>query len=342
MRNRQRTIACIGWESDSPRLAGLAAHFGVTADLLFVPRLERESSARSMRLVRLAHVMYRYVRQGMATVWILSKSRPHVVVVQNPPIVLPLLAAAYSLFPGRSFVIDSHTGAFTAWGWSLSLHRWLSARAAVTLVHNEGTASLVEDWDAVTLVLGFTEHSYPEPVRPDCFEDARQSIAVVCRHGAGDEPLLEIFSAAQQLSDVNFYISGDEARIPIDVLEQCPENCHFTGFLPYGEFIGLLSLSDAVMSLTTRDDTIQSGGIEAVSLGRALITSDSVALRDLFSMGAVFVDNTASGIAAGVREALTNTEALRNDASARYQQLVRGFGMTITEFEHLTGVTAND
>jgi hypothetical protein len=51
-------------------------------------------------------------------------------------------------------------------------------------------------------------------------------------------------------------------------------------------------------------------------LDQPLITSNSQALRGYFTRGAVFVDNTAAGIAAGVTEALAREADLRHEMGA--------------------------
>ena len=76
----------------------------------------------------------------------------------------------------------------------------------------------------------------------------------------------------------------------------------FTGFLPDPQYIGLLRAVDAVMALTTRDHTLQSGGCEAVSVGKPLIISDWPYLRQFFSKGAVYVSNSPEGVYRGIRE----------------------------------------
>ena len=75
------------------------------------------------------------------------------------------------------------------------------------------------------------------------------------------------------------------------------------------------------MVLTTRDNTMQSGAYEALSLGVPIITSDFQVLRDCFADAAIYVDNTSDAIAEAVRD-LRAREAEMREAVSR-QQLVR-------------------
>jgi hypothetical protein len=85
----------------------------------------------------------------------------------------------------------------------------------------------------------------------------------------------------------------------------------FTDFLPNEDYFRLLRSSHAVMSLTTRDHTLQCGACEALSLERPIITSNWPLLQEYFCRGTVHVDNTPAGIRQGI-------ESLRRDYS-RYE-----------------------
>jgi len=78
------------------------------------------------------------------------------------------------------------------------------------------------------------------------------------------------------------------------------------------------SILDAldVISLTEREHTMQSAAYEAISLGTPVVTSDWPILRRVFKRGAVFVDNTPEGIAAGVRHIMQHRDYYQNEVSA--------------------------
>ncbi len=96
------------------------------------------------------------------------------------------------------------------------------------------------------------------------------------------------------------------------VLEAKPANVRLTGFLPDADEVGLLLASDAVISLTTLDHTMQRGAYEGVYLCRPVITSNFDLLRRHFSKGTVHVDNTVDSIADGIRR--MRSERLRFQA----------------------------
>jgi len=128
---------------------------------------------------------------------------------------------------------------------------------------------------------------------------------------ARDEPLEAVLQAAAGLPDVHFSVTGKRSRANPDLLKQAPSNVVFTDFLPDEIYYQLLRSSHAVMSLTTRDHTLQCGACEALSLERPIITSDWPLLREYFNRGTVHVNNTPSGIRQGI-------ESLKQDYN-RYE-----------------------
>jgi glycosyltransferase involved in cell wall biosynthesis len=94
------------------------------------------------------------------------------------------------------------------------------------------------------------------------------------------------------------------------VLQTKPDNVTFTGFLPDQDYLELLRGADAIMALTSEDFTLQLGGMEAVAVGKPLITSDWSFLREHFDRGTVHVANTPQSIRQGIVEVQENLERL--------------------------------
>ncbi len=115
-----------------------------------------------------------------------------------------------------------------------------------------------------------------------------------------DEPIELFFRAAARVPDVDFHVTGNYRRADAAVLAAKPANVRLTGFLADGEYVGLLLASDAVISLTTLDHTMQRAAYEAVYLGRPVVTSNFDLLRRHFCKGAVHVGNTVEEIASGI------------------------------------------
>jgi glycosyltransferase involved in cell wall biosynthesis len=131
-------------------------------------------------------------------------------------------------------------------------------------------------------------------------------VAVV-NSGGRDEPLEATLEAAADVPEITFHVTG-RTRGREAAVAAAPANVRFTGYLSPEAYASLLASADAVMCLTMRDHTMQRGACEALSLGRPIITSDWPLLRSYFAAGTVHVDNTAPGIASGVRRLVSDLD----------------------------------
>jgi glycosyltransferase involved in cell wall biosynthesis len=221
------------------------------------------------------------------------------VLVQSPPSLAVLAVYLWSLLSGVRFVVDAHSDAMDNPYWTRPawLHRHLARRAVATVVTNEHYAERIHGWGARALVLRDVPTSFdvgtPWPT------DSAFRVAVVNTFAA-DEPLDAILDAAAALPEVHFEVTGALRRAPTGLQARTPSNVTFTDFLPDDRYYSLLASSDAVMCLTTRDNTMQRGACEALSLGRPIITSRWPLLEDYFDRGTVHVDADAASIRDGV------------------------------------------
>jgi glycosyltransferase involved in cell wall biosynthesis len=243
---------------------------------------------------------FRYASQAVKTLLLLSRRRPRVVFVQSPPSFAVMFVALYCGLTGASFLVDAHSAAMQSPYWTRPrwLHALLARRAVATIVTNERFADIIHGSGGRALVIRDIPTSFPGGRRRPTGADFN---LLVVNTFSADEPLREVVAAAREVPEATFHVTGDlkrgRGRIPPDR----PGNVRFTGFLPTEAYYELMASSDAVMCLTTRDDTMQRGACEALSMGRPIITSDWLLLRDYFRKGTVHVDNGAIGIRDGVR-----------------------------------------
>jgi glycosyltransferase involved in cell wall biosynthesis len=109
---------------------------------------------------------------------------------------------------------------------------------------------------------------------------------------------------ARALPDVRFAVTGR----PRGDLSAWPPNLTPTGFLSDVDYWRQLARSAAIAVLTTRPETLLSGGYEALVLGRPLVTSDHAALRGYFGDAAVYAHAEAASLAGAVRAALDGAD----------------------------------
>jgi glycosyltransferase involved in cell wall biosynthesis len=163
----------------------------------------------------------------------------------------------------------------------------------------------VEEWGGRSVVISDVPIDHHKSYKVLSLPDP--SIVVVASY-MFDEPIEEIVEAARNLPEVNFLMTGDQRRLHRKIRESLPDNVMLTGFVSRDEYFSYLSSARAVMALTTRDNTMQMGAYEALSLEQPIITSDWNILRESFGDGAVYVDNTVQGIVTGVEQLLARHE----------------------------------
>jgi glycosyltransferase involved in cell wall biosynthesis len=287
-----------GPPSHGPRSRVFASELGIPIEFVY-------STRRRGMLV----APWKYTYQAVRTASILMRRRPSLLFVQSPPSFVVLAAWMFSLVSGSRFVVDAHSGAFLSPHWERPrwLRRFLARRALSTIVTNERFAQQIRDWGGTASVLRDIPTTFaPGEALP---RDDRFTVMVVSTFAA-DEPLAQTVEAAREVSDVHFYVTGNLKRADPAVVARAPGNVEFTGFIPDDVYYGTMNAADAVLCLTTRDNTMQRGACEALSMGRPIITSDWELLRSYFSEGTVHVDATADAIAEGVRRMRSEHERM--------------------------------
>jgi glycosyltransferase involved in cell wall biosynthesis len=291
-------ILAIVWAAHNPQLEQLARRMGAQFHCVEIVRLRR----RGLLPVR-------YGLLWLMTWLLLLMRRPTCVVVTNTPAFAPLCVGLYCLATGTPYILDVHGHSMLAqWAWAIPIQRMLARRALTNILDQDLHQRLFEDWGAPITRLERAPDSGRLPSGASAL-DSDFSVTVINTF-AGDEPNDPLLLAASQLPDVRFFMLGDTARAPSGLVQRAPGNVVFTGYLRGERFWERLSLSHAIMTLTTTRYSLVSGGVEAMALRKPAILSRQPALTAYFVKGAVFVDHTADSIAAGVRQAQAHAPQL--------------------------------
>jgi len=277
-------------------------------------------------------VLFKYLWQSLQTFVLLIRRKPDTVFVMTPPVAACAAVWLYALTFRRRFVIDAHTGAFLdpRWRKIIFLHRFFSRRAERTLVTNDYLGSMVEAWGARHLIVPDVPVVFPEVEKYE-FPPGRNVVLV--SSFAWDEPIGIFLEAAALVPEVTFHVTGDYEGADPELLAARPSNVVFTGFLSKARYAGLLQGSDAVISLTTLDHTMQRGAYEAVYLGRPVIVSDFPILRESFPKGAVYVGGTRQEIARGVRDMMADVPRFEREAGELKSEKLERWQRVMRELE---------
>jgi glycosyltransferase involved in cell wall biosynthesis len=288
--SRPKGTVFISWAPFCSRSDSIAARLGGRSYMVYSPAFGSHY----------ATVALKYLSQLVKTLRILFRERPSVVFVMTPPVSACVAAWLYAKVMRAAYVIDAHTGAFLDARWRplLFLHKWFSRAARTTIVTNEYMERTVRGWGAHAMIVRDVPVCFAEPSAVELAPGVNMTLVATFTR---DEPIGLFFRAAALVPDVRFHVTGNYTRADAALLAEKPDNVRLTGFLPDAEYVGLLLASDAVIALTTMDHTMQRGAYEAVYLGRPVITSAFDLLRRHFCKGAVHVENTEQGLAAGIR-----------------------------------------
>jgi glycosyltransferase involved in cell wall biosynthesis len=298
-------IVVVSWVHHHARSEGLAEALG--ADAVFMP-WARPAQRWPRRIAS-------WLRSGARTAR-LVRSLPEgsTIVVSAPPVFAPLVVRS-ARRSADAFVVDLHSGALNDahWRWSFPTMRHLLRHADLVLVTNREIVGGVGLRDEqVAIVHDLLVVDAPPPEVPT----VGLPVVVFPASGAADEPIDVVVEAARLLREVaRIVVTGRRG-------EQLPE-VEQVGFLPVPEYRGLLSRAAAVLTLTTRDATMQQAAYEALHLGRPIVCSDTAVLRDVLGDAAVVVEHTGESIAAGIREALRRAPELEAAATEMDQRLRR-------------------
>lgn len=152
----------------------------------------------------------------------------------------------------------------------------------------------------------------PALVLPDDVAD-RNEAGPVSKHDSpsvlvagsfdSNEPVAEAIAASALMPEFAMRFTGDPAELPSRLKGSAPANVAFTGYLPYGQFLGEMLAADVVAVFSTDPYIMNRAAFEAVGLGKPLVLSDLPGLRSRFGPAAVFCRNEPAAMADALRRA---------------------------------------
>jgi glycosyltransferase involved in cell wall biosynthesis len=248
------------------------------------------------------------------TAMLLCREKPALVFCQNPSLVLSAFLALMKRPAGYALYVDAHNaGLFPREGRSLTLgalSRFVQKRADLTIVTNNNLGAHVQENGGTAFILPDRIPDLPETGLEDL--EGRENILFICSY-ADDEPYELVFDAARELEkDVCIHVTGNFRKRGIDP-DGVPRNVRLLGYVPEDRYVRMLRSVDATIDLTSREDCLVCGAYESVAAGKPQILSDTKALRDYFSRGAVYARHSAESIRGAIHELIRNKASLAEE-----------------------------
>ena len=258
----------------------------------------------------------KYPQLIIKTIAIVFFKRINILFVQNPSIVLSFLAVIIKLITGKKVFIDAHNaGIFPQDGKSLILTRvanFIIRNADLTIVSNQYLASVVGE-------KGGNPYVMPDPI--PSFSHKLKKTPPICKpyvlfvcSWASDEPYWEVIRAAEKLSGIDIYITGEfKNKISKHEISTLSPAINLLGFVSEEDYLMYFQNAQIAIDLTTRDHCLVCGAYEAAAIGIPAILSDTQINREVFNDGFLYTKNNAADIATTIIDSFDRQASLKTD-----------------------------
>ena len=298
-----QAVTFISWQPYCSRSDNIAREFGGQSYKVYYDSFGSRYST----------ILFKYSLQFFKTLFLLFRDKPDVVFVMSPPVFAIIPVYIYCKIFKKKFIIDAHTGAFLnpIWEKVMFIQKFFCTQAELTIVTNNDLLAIIKTWSARGIIVPDVKVKYENTVK---IINKKGIYVTLVSSFATDEPISEFIEAAGHFKDIKFFITGKYNNRLMHLGEFDYSNICFTGFLPNSKYYGLLSSSDLIASLTTKDKTMQRGAYEAIYFDKPVLTSNWPILRENFNNAAIFVDPTVESIRSGLKTAFERLPILTNNA----------------------------
>lgn len=277
----------------------------------------------------------RYIRAILGTIKYIYRRKPKALIVQNPSLVLTLLATLIRPLFGFHLIVDAHNEAVQPFINThpviLGITRWLLKKADLTIVTNEALASLVRAEGGNPFIL---PDRVPDVNVANKGNSGRKLKAVLISTFARDEPIAKFLEAAAKYkNELDLFVTGNVKGDSVVLMRKYTDSATFTGYLPEEEYWNLLASSDFIADLSLMENCLVCGAYESVALSKPVILSDNAATRQLFRKGAVYVDNSVEGISSGINEIIERLHYLEKEVVDLKVEMRSNWDLQATELK---------
>ena len=257
--------------------------------------------------------LFRYPIAISKTIAVLNSEKPNIIFVQNPSLVLASVSVLIASLFKKVLIIDTHNAGLFPLEGRYRLLNWIASK-----ITSFGDLSIVSNHELEKYVVeqGGKAIAIPDPIpnfiAHECKPELKGEINIlfVCSW-AKDEPYLEVLQAAGCVDKGTYiYVTGNSKGREKIYGDKLPDNVVITGYVSEKDYTDLLYACDVVMVLTRRENCLLCGAYEGVAAGKPLILSNTLALKQYFYKGCVFVKNNPDEILEAIDIVKQNYSAL--------------------------------
>jgi len=282
--------------------------------------------------------LFRYPIAISKTIGVLANEKPNIIFVQNPSLVLASLSVLIAYMFKKVLIIDTHNAGLFPLEGQYRLLNWIASK-----ITSCGDLSIVSNHELEKYVVdqGGKAIAIPDPIPKIIAHESKPklkgetNILFVCSW-AKDEPYLEVLRAAESVDNGTYiYVTGNSKGREKLYGDELPESVVMTGYVSEKEYTDLLYACDVVMVLTRRENCLLCGAYEGVAAGKPLIISNTLALKQHFNKGCVFVKNNPGEILEAIDTVKQNYLALTKEIESLRLQHDRNYLEIMKEAEEL-------
>jgi len=282
--------------------------------------LARELGARYFEMDYDIHPLKRYTKSIFRTLITIFNYRKSIVIVQNPSMILALLATITTRILMTKLVIDRHTdhyileqGDGLIYRIFLAASRFTIKYADLTIVTNSELSEKVSLQggqpfvlpDPLPQVSQFVDNPQAHAITKEIVK-SRKIVVFIVAAWAWDEPMAAYFETARHLPEYEFYVSGRPTKQLQYLFDNKPDNLHSTGFISDETFYTLMSIAKVVIAVTKSEATLVCAGYESLVMKKPFVTGSSRVLKKFFGRAAENSDGSAESIANCIKNIMNN------------------------------------
>lgn len=310
-----------------------------------------EKQRRSISLAKLLNAEYielnnysnfllRYVASIYISTLKIVGNRKSVTIVQNPSMVLALVATILGKVLSSRIIVDRHTDCYILGEGKGAVFRILKyisdytlKNVALTIVTNIDLIDKVEKVNGRPFILPDPFPDIQQFVRANTdFSNNERLSCFVVASWSSDEPLEQLFEAASRIPEIDMYISGKPKSTYTNLINHKPDNLFITNYLSDTDYYSLMNQSDIVIAISTADATLVCGGYEAITLNKLLLTGNSNSLKSFYEDAAVYTDGSTNDLVEKIRHIIENKDELSSKIKALYIKREKEFAALIETF----------
>lgn len=258
-------------------------------------------------------------------------------IIQNPSVLLTLIACLLHKIRGYRLIIDTHNAGIQPETYILKQLDWLYSyfqrEADITIVTNEALADIVRGNGGEPFIM--PDRLPRSQATKKLKLKGKYNLVYICSFGK-DEPYEQVIEAVKKLStDYIVYITGNYQKVQGKLKNKTSDNIIYTGFLDEYNYWNLLGSCDLVIDLTNRENCLLCGAYEAISVGTPMILSSKLALMRYFYKGCIYTDNSSQSIIEAVNNGIANKERLKLEINQLREELQQNWESIGARFKEI-------